>query len=176
MSKQVKNLVINELRQRIGDTRDFLVVNASKLDAFSVNRLRNRLREQGIFMLGVKNALARRTLNDLGMGALDPFLKGPSLLVWGSSDMVALSREIVKTTTEHTALEIKGGSVDGTSLNSAQVDALSKSPGREELIGQILTLIRSPGARLASQLLGPGGRLAGQVETRSKEEAAAEAS
>ncbi|MFO1023044.1 MAG: 50S ribosomal protein L10 [Planctomycetales bacterium] len=173
MSKNIKNLVISELRQRIGDNRDFLVVNASKMDAFSVNRLRNSLRAEGIYMLGVKNALVRRTLTDMGMTALDPYLKGPSVLVWGSSDMVALSRQIAKTAAENDKLEIKGGALDGTSLNAAQVDALSKSPGREELIGKILTLIRSPGARLASQLLGPGGRIAGQIESRSEEPAAA---
>lgn len=173
MSKNIKNLVISELQQRIGDNRDFLVVNASKMDAFSVNRLRNSLRSQGIYMLGVKNALVRRTLTDMGMTALDPYLKGPSVLVWGSSDMVALSREIAKTAAQNDKLEIKGGALDGTSLNAAQVDALSKSPGREELIGKILTLIRSPGGRLASQLLGPGGQLAGQVKSRSEEPAPA---
>lgn len=170
MSKFVKSLVMDELRKRIGDNRDFVVIDASKLDAFTVNKLRLELQSQGIFLLGVKNALAKRTFADMGVGGLDPFLKGPSVLAWGSSDMVALTRELTKRAVAHEKLEIKGAALDGSSLDSKQVEALSKSPGRIELIGKILTLIQSPGAQLAGALLGPGGRLAGQAKSISENE------
>lgn len=170
MSKIVKSLVMTELRNRIGDNRDFVVIDASKLDAFSVNQMRLELRAQGIHLLGVKNALAKRTFSDMGLSGLDPFLKGPSVLVWGSSDMVALTREITKRAKKNEKLEIKGAALDGTSLNSQQVDALSKSPGRVELIGKILTLIQSPGAQLAAALLGAGGRVSGQVKSLAEKD------
>lgn len=172
MSKEIKSLMMSELRKRIGDNRDFVVVDTSKLDAFSVNQLRLELRAQGIFLLGVKNALAKRTFADMGLTGLDPFLKGPSVLVWGSSDMVALTKEITKRAAGNEKLAIKGAALDGSSLDSKQVDALSKSPGRVELIGKILTLIQSPGAQLAAALLGPGGQLSGQVKSLAEKEEA----
>ncbi len=175
MSKVVKNLVMSELRKRIGDNRDFVVIDASRMDAFSVNKLRLDLSAQGIHLLGVKNAMAKRTFADMGVAGLDPILKGPSVLAWGSSDIVALTRELAKRAKENEKLEIKGGALDGTSLNAAQVDALSKSPGRLELIGKVLTLIRSPGAQLAAALLGAGGVVSGQVKSLAEKEEAASA-
>ena len=170
MSKTVKKMLIGEIRDRIGETRDLLVVDSSKLDALTANRFRLALREKQISLLTVKNTLARRALNDAGVTALDPVLDGPSTIIWGGEDIVALSKEIARWAKELEPLSIKGGAVEGTTLNAADVDQLSKSPSREELIGQIVGLILSPGAQLAGALLGPGGYLAGQIKELAEKE------
>ena len=168
MSKRVKEMVIEELKGRIGSCTDMLVIDSSRLDAVTDNRFRLDLGKKGITVLTVKNALARRALNGLGVDTLDPFLAGPSSLVWGGEDIVALSKEMAKVAKDLGTLEIKGGTVDGTSLNADDVQAISKSPGRVELIGQIATLALSPGARLAGALLGPGGTVVGQAKSISE--------
>jgi len=169
MSKLVKDMIISDLRGRLGETRDLLVIDASKMDAFSVNQLRLKLQEKNISVLSVKNTLARKALGELGVSGLEPFLKGPSSLVWGGADIVALAKEMTKWAKESPNLQIKGGTLDGNSLDAAEVDALSKSPGREELIGRVLMLIRSPGGQLISAFNGPGGKIAGQVKALSDE-------
>ncbi len=168
MSKVLKGMLIADIRQRIGETQDMLVVDCAKLDAIAANRMRLALREKNIFALTVRNALAKRALSESGVTGLDEVLAGPSTLVWGGEDIVALSKEIARWAKELEPLEIKGGTVEGTSLNAAQVDELSKSPSREELIGQIAGLALSPGAQLAAALLGPSGTLAGQIESIGK--------
>ena len=172
MSKTVKKMLIGVIRERIGDVRDLLVVDSSKLDALTANRFRLALREKQISLLTVKNTLARRALNDSGVTALDPVLDGPSTIIWGGEDIVALSKEIARWAKELEPLQIKGGAVEGTTLDAAGIDRLSKSPSREELIGQIAGLILSPGAQLAGALLGPGGYLAGQIKELADKESA----
>lgn len=170
MSKFVKNMLIEEIAQRVGDNRDMLVVDCSKLDAVTSNKWRLALQEKEITALTVRNTLARKALNQAGLTSLDSLLEGPSTLIWGSEDVVALSKEITKWAKELGSLDIKGGTVEGTTLQPADVDALSKSPSREELIGQIVGQILSPGANLAAALLGPGATLASQLKTKSEEE------
>lgn len=167
MSKLIKGMIVSELRDRIGGVQELLVVDPSKLDAITTNRMRLSLREKDISLLSVKNSLARVALNEMGISALDSVLAGPSALVWGSEDVVALSKEISKWAKEIEGFEIKGGTVEGTTLSAEEVDSLSKSPGRMELIGQIAGLALSPGARLSAALLGPGGKLAGQVKSKA---------
>ncbi|MBV08109.1 MAG: 50S ribosomal protein L10, partial [Rubinisphaera sp.] len=96
--------------------------------------------------------------------ALGEVLKGPSTLVWGGEDIVALSKEITKWAKKIEPLQVKGASVEGQPLDTKGVEKLSKSPGRAELISQIAGLILSPGSQLAGALLGPGGKLAGCVK------------
>jgi len=170
MSKAVKNMLISELEQRIGQTRDFLVVDSSRMDAITTNRVRLAWREKQITALTVPNSLARKALANLGVSTLDGILEGPSTLVWGGEDIVALSKEIAKWAKEIEPLQIKGGTVEGTTLDAGGVDQLAKSPSREELIAKIAGLILSPGANLAAALLGPGGTLCGQFKGMSEKE------
>lgn len=170
MSKAVKNMMIGAIRDRVGDAKDFLVIDSSRLDAISDNRFRLALQEQGIAVLRVKNTLAEKALGELGAGSIGHVSDGPSALVWGGEDAVALSKEIAKWAKELEPLEIKGASIDGQPLDAEQVEALSKSPGRLELLSQLSGLLLSPGARLAGALLGPGGTLQGQVKKLSEGE------
>ncbi len=170
MSKQIKQMVIDEVRQRVGDCTEFVVIDSSRLDAISDNRFRLALREKEITILTVKNSLAKRALNDSGITALDPVLEGPSSLVWGCEDIVALSKELAAWAKELGTLQLKGGTAEGSTLSADDVDKLSKSMGRTELIGKIAMLALSPGARLAGGLLGPGGRVAGGIKSKGEEE------
>ena len=170
MSKRVKEMLVEVIRQRIGESRDMLLIDSSRIDANTANRFRLALREKEIQALTIQNRLGRKALNDAGITSLDMFLQGSSTLVWGGSDIVALSKEITKWTKEVEELEVKGGTLEGESLSPSDVDSLSKSPGREELIGQIAGCLLSPGANLAAALLGPGANLASQIEKISEQE------
>ncbi len=170
MSKKIKDLLVAELRERIGQHRDILVVDYSKLDGVKENNLRLKLRKQKITMLGVKNALARKVLGDLGLSGLNPFLAGPSTLVFGGPDIVALSKEIAKWAKDLEPLQIKGGVVEGNSIDQAGVVALSKSPSREELLGKVVSMCLAPGALIAGALLGAGGTVCGQVKSIAEKE------
>lgn len=170
MSRQIKDMLIEDVQQKIGDSRDLLVVDCSKLDANDANKLRLGLRASNISALTVKNSIARNALARSGVTGLDEVLSGPSTLVWGGEDVVALSKEITKWARELDKFEVKGATVEGETLDSDGVKALSKSPGRVELISQIAGLLLSPGAQLAGALQGPGGMLAGCLKKISEEE------
>lgn len=177
MSKRIKEMIADDLKRKLGTTRDFLVVDYAKVPAFTANTLRLQLRKQNITVLSVKNSLARKTLSEIGLAAVGEVLRGPSALVWGAGDIVALSKEISKWAKDIKGLEIKGGMLDGSALSPPQVKEISEGPSREETIGRVVMLMLSPGAQLVSALLGPGGYVAGQIkaaaEPKETEEAAA---
>lgn len=168
MSKLVKTMVIDQIRQELGDHRDLLIVDASALDGVVANRMRLALQAKGVSFMGVKNALANRALTDMGISGLDKILAGPSTLVWGGEDVVQLSKEIAKWAKDIEKLKIKGGTVDGQVLDAKGVVELSKSPGRLELLSIISGQLLSPGRNLAAALLGPGGKVAGQLKKLSE--------
>src|SRR5690606_13812301 len=96
MSKLVKGMVIDAVAKRVGDVRDLVVIDVSRLDATAENQWRLELRKKNIQALTVRNTLARRALGNLGVAGLDEILQGPSTLVYGGQDIVALSKEIVE--------------------------------------------------------------------------------
>ena len=170
MGRQVKDMVISDIQSRIGDVKDFIIVDCSKIDAITANRWRLGLRKDRITALTVKNSIAANALRKKGIEGLNSVLAGPSTLIWGGDDIVALSKAVTKYAKDMPKMEIKGGSVEGQTLNAAAVDSLSKSAGRLETIGQIAGLMLAPGGQLSGCLRGPGGKLAGQLKTLSDKE------
>jgi len=161
MSKFVKQLMISDIQAELGDCREVLVVDVSKIGGVATNKWRLGLRKKQIRVIGVKNAVAKKALSDVGLTGINDVLKGPSAIVFGGEDIVALARELTESIKELKTLELKGGAMGATSLTAAQVEEISKSPGRKELLAQIAGLALSPGGRLASAIRGPGGRVAG---------------
>ncbi len=170
MSRQIKELEIAAIGDRIGDTKDFIVIDVSKVDAISANRFRIGLRAANVSALTVRNSFALKALSERGVEGLDQLLAGPSTLVWGSEDVVALARCVAKWAGDLPALAIKGATVEGQTLDAGGVESLSKSKGRLETIGELAGLMLAPGSQLAGCLQGPGGRLAGALKTLSEKE------
>jgi large subunit ribosomal protein L10 len=165
MSKIVKGMVIDDVARRMDGVSDLIVVDASKLDAFSANKWRLDLRKKGVTALTVRNTLARRALERAGVTGLDSVLAGPSTIVFGGRDVVELSKEVVEAAKKNDKIQVKGGAVEGSTLDAAGVESLSKSPSREELIAMIAGQILAPGANLAAALLGAGATIASQLKT-----------
>jgi len=168
MSKTVKSMMMTSIQGALGDCREVLVLDASRLDAVAANRLRLDLRKKKITLLGVKNAVARRALSDIGLTGAADVLTGPCTLVYGGDDIVALSKEMTEWCEKIKTIEIRGGAIGKTALKPADVESLSKSPGRRELLSQIAGLIKSPGGRLVGAITSVGGKIAGQVKTISE--------
>jgi large subunit ribosomal protein L10 len=65
--------------------------------------------------------------------------------------------------------ECRGGALDGSRLESADVKKVAKWPTRSEQLSLLSGQILSIGGRLSGQILAAGGTLAGQIASRAEE-------
>lgn len=165
MSKYVKELMMDQLRSELGQSRSVLILDFKGLDANAENRLRLDLRKKQIQMRALKNTLARKVFSELGLGDLGQFLSGPSVAVWGGPGVAELAKEISSQVKKLKKPEIKGGSVDGIVIGAAQVEDITKLPSREELIGRVAALAIAPAQRIVSLANAPASGLLGQIQT-----------
>ena len=166
MSKYVKNLISDEIKNRLEGVDDAIIVNVIGMDSDSTFRLRKLFREKGISILVVKRSLANRAAEDTPLRPLFSEKVGSVAVVWGCEDFVSLAKEMaaVVKSGEFQKFELKGGVMDGDALSGDEVMAVSKWPNREEQIALLVGQILSPGANLSAQLMGPGSKLASQVK------------
>lgn len=167
MSRHIKRLMIDSIQEAISGVRDLVVVDVSRVTAVSVNRIRLDLADRGITLLCVKNAVASRALIDSGLDCASQAFVGPSALVFGVDDIVTTIKELVKCVDEYKLFSIRSGIVDGCILNSGDVDTLSKSPGKAELMSQLSGCVLSPGRSITS-LLSSCNVVVGQIERFSE--------
>jgi ribosomal protein L10 len=177
MSKYVKNLITDYVRDRLQGVNDAVLVNVIGLESNGSMKLRAELRAKNIHLLVVKNSLAARAMAGTPLAPMFDGVNGSAAVCWGSDDIVSLAKEITRLvqTKEYEKVAPRGGVMDGAQLSPAQVEEVSKWPSREEQISILVGQILSPGARLASQLGGPGGALASQISEKAKGSEADEA-
>ena len=68
MSKQLKNLIAEEVKQRLEGVNDALLANVIGLNSFNTFALRKELRSKNISLLVVKSSLARRATEGTPLG------------------------------------------------------------------------------------------------------------
>ncbi|HET6430460.1 MAG TPA: 50S ribosomal protein L10 [Phycisphaerae bacterium] len=165
MSKPVKALLRKELAGRLQGVDSLVVFSLSGVAGTETNKLRNTLRAKDIRVSVVKNSVARQAMEDVGLLAVSVLLDGPSALAIGGEGVVATVRELLAARKELPSLTVRGALMEGEVFGPDRVEELSRYPTREEALGSIVMLARSPGARLVGALLGPGGRISGALKT-----------
>ncbi|MBE0535907.1 MAG: 50S ribosomal protein L10 [Phycisphaerae bacterium] len=164
MSTYVKGLLSKELESKLANVTSFVVVDTMGIGGNENNALRGALKEKGIRLTVVRNALMARAMENLGQAkAAQLFQTGPCTVVYGGDSVVDVAKEITEWAKKIKTLSIKGAFVDGQALNQAGAVALAKMPNRVELQGEVVMLAASPGRRLAASISAPGGIIAGCI-------------
>jgi large subunit ribosomal protein L10 len=163
---QKKQEVVDSVKSDLENAAAVYVLDFTGLTVEKDNALRKALTTKGIKYRAVKNTLLNIALEQLEMGIPEGALVGASAIMIGNADDPMLpAKEIVEFHKENPDfLAVKGINLDGQVMNGNQVEALSKMPGREELITEIVTIALGPGANLVSLLKGPGSTIAGQLK------------
>jgi len=174
MSKQLKNLIAEEVRKRLSGVNDALLVNVIGLNSANTYNLRRELRSKNIHVLVVKNSLAKRATEGTALAKAFDESEGSLAVVWGAEDFVSLAKELVALykKPEYEKLTAKGGVMEGEKLTPEKVTEISKWPNRAGQISIVLGQVLSPGSKLLSQITGPGGKLLSQVKKKSEGEEA----
>ena len=176
MSKYIKGLLQKELEKKMSgqNIKDFLVVSTKGVDGVNNNLMRGGLGEKGVKLMVVKNSLFKRVLAGLKMGTAATLFSGPCSVAYGGDSVVDVAKQMIEWNKKVPAMKIIGAYAEGAVLDAKGTEGLSKMPSRVELLGQIVALAMSPGARLASIIGSPAKVIAGCVKTvvekREKEE------
>ena len=100
---------------------------------------------------------------------------GPTRLVFGYRDPIAVAKVLVKFAEDHSKLEIRGGVIEGSVLAAQAVTDLARLPSREQLLGQVLGLLQAPASQLLRTIQEPGAQLARLLDRVRAKKAEAEA-
>jgi large subunit ribosomal protein L10 len=151
VNKTEKQELVTELRDKLQGAKALYYTDFTGLNVKQMTDLRRRLRKGGVEYLVIKNTLALRAVNDSGLAGTR--LKGPTGIVIGKDPVVA-AKVLTDFAKEFEKPAVKGGLLDGKSIDSAQVKRLASMPPREHLLAELGAGLQSPLAAMAGALNG----------------------
>src|SRR6185436_5559972 len=151
MSKVLRRKMVDELAEKLKGQANLVLVDAKGLTGNQTVELRKALREDKLKLSLVKNSVALHTFKKLGIQGFDDHLSGMSAVVYGA-DPLAMAKKLVAYKEKHQKGGVKAAYIEGKSMPPAAILALSKLPGRQELLSQLLGLLNATTVKFVSTL------------------------
>ena len=153
-AKAAKQVIIDEIKERFEGAVSVVAVDYLGITVEEADALRANLRKEGVQFTVYKNTLIKRAIDGTPFEALGEgdTLKGSTALAFCTEDATASARIIAKAIKDYKKMAFKGGVVEGTVYDKAQIEEFSTIPSREELIARFMGSIQSPMTKLALTL------------------------
>lgn len=172
MTRDEKNQLINDLKDKLNESKVIYLADNSSMTAVSDNNFRKELYKEGISMQVIKNTIIKKAVeqSDLDWGELIDTLKGTTALLF-ASNAKAPAVAIKEFRKKSDKPLLKGAYIESSVfVGDDQLDALIKLKSKEDLIAEIVALLQSPAKNVISALKAPSGKLAGIIKTLSEKE------
>ena len=172
MRREEKEVIIDNLAQRLDETKHFYLTDISSLNAEQTSNLRRKCFEKEVSLLVVKNTLLRQAMeksegdfNDL----YDVLKDSTSIMFCETGNIPAKLIKEFRKTMEKPLL--KAAFVEESIyIGDDQLDALSNIKSKDELLGDLLMLLQSPATNLVSAIASSSSKMAGALLTLSEKE------
>ncbi len=144
MNRDQKAAAIAEIAIEIQESQAVFAVDYRGISVPQAAELRARLRDADTRFRVVKNTLTERAADQAGAESLKALLEGPTALAFVRGDAAAAAKAIADYGRATDLLPFKGGLMDGGTLDSEQIRAISQLPTRDALYGQLVGMVASP--------------------------------
>lgn len=176
MAKAEKAAAIAELKDEFESSSGAVLTEYRGLTVAQLKELRTNLGENARFAV-VKNTLTRRAANEAGVDEqFRELLEGPSAIAFVRGDVVEAAKGLRDFAKTNPLLVIKGGFIDGRSMDAAEVTRLADLESREVLLAKLAGAMKGSMANAAALFIALPTQAAQLAEAlRAKREAAGEA-
>ena len=170
MTREEKSQVIQDLTAKLADTNIIYLADISGLNALATSNLRRACFKANVKLAVVKNTLLSKAMeaSDKDFGELPNVLKGNTSIMIAEAGN-APAKVIKEFRKKSNKPVLKGAFVEESIyVGVDQLDTLVNIKSKEELIGDIITLLQSPAKNVISALQSSGQKLSGILTTLSE--------
>lgn len=172
MTREEKFQVIEDLTSKLAENAVIYLADISGLDATATSNLRRACFKADIKLSVVKNTLLEKAMekSDKDFGDLPTILKGNTSVMYSEvgNAPAKLIKEFRKSANNEKPV-LKGAYVEeAVYLGNDQLESLVSIKSKDEVIGDIITLLQSPAKNVVSALQSGGQKLSGIVKTLSE--------
>ena len=170
MKKEQKAQEIQNLTEELSSVKNLYLTDIAGLDSVQTTALRRACFKANIKLSVVKNTLLSKAMeaSDKDFGNLHEILKGNTSLMF--SELGNTPAKLIKDFRKKSEKPILKGAYieEAIYIGDDQIYALESIKSKEELIGEVITILQSPAKNIISALQSGGSNISGILKTLSE--------
>ncbi|NIT14207.1 MAG: 50S ribosomal protein L10 [Candidatus Dadabacteria bacterium] len=144
LSKQEKIDLAKEYGEKFKDASSVFVLDYKGLTVKEMQELRRSVKKANAQFSVVKNSVLKYGAQGSDVEKIADMFVGPTAVAISQEDPVSVAKAFVESVKTLPQVKLKGGLVDGSVVNEAEITNLSKLPSREAMIGQFVGMLNNP--------------------------------
>lgn len=153
MTKNQKNDIVSALTEEFKVSSAVVVCSYKGLSHSSLESLRQKALDSDVKVKVVKNTLASIAIKNAGYS--ETSFTEPNIFIWSEDSVSAckVAYDFAKSSDNtKDSLAIKSGIIDGETASVETINQFAKLPGRDELIGMLLSVWTAPARNFVTGL------------------------
>ncbi len=142
--KTTRELLIKEITKEFKTEGGVIFSNFRNLNVEKISQLRRTLKSSSTRFKVVKNSMAKRALDKVGLKQLSEFTTEMCAVSLIAPDNIDAIRQLVNFSKENEAFKISGGFIEGQVLSLEKIKELASLPAKPELLSIALMRMKSP--------------------------------
>jgi large subunit ribosomal protein L10 len=173
MPTQAKAAVIDEITERFQSSSAAVLTEYRGLTVAQLTQLRRSLGEGSSYSV-VKNTLTKRAAESVGFSDLAPLLTGPTAIAFIEGDPVVAAKALRDFARANPLLVVKGGVVEGRTVDAREVTRLADVESREVLLARLAGAMKGNLTKAAGLFQAPLAQVARLAAALQEKKAADE--
>jgi len=172
MARPDKAAGVAELVESFQESAGAVLTEYRGLTVKQLQELRRALGQNANYAV-VKNTLTQIAATEAGVDGFDALLTGPTAIAFINGDVVEAAKGLRDFARAHPALVIKGGVLEGKTLDPAEIARLADLESREVLLAKLaggMLASLSQAVYLLNAPLAQAARLAGALQAKAAED------
>jgi large subunit ribosomal protein L10 len=141
-----KKEIVAEVNQVASGAFSAVEANYRGLTVGQLTKLREKAREQQVYVRVVRNTLARRAVEGTSFACLNDDLVGPTIigLSLSENDMGAAARLFKDFAKDNQKMEVMALALNGQRYDAKQIDVIASLPNREGALTMLASVLQAP--------------------------------
>ncbi|HET6153748.1 MAG TPA: 50S ribosomal protein L10 [Marmoricola sp.] len=172
MARPDKSAAVAEIVDSFNDSAGAVLTEYRGLTVKQLRDLRRALGENANYAV-VKNTLTKLAAKEAGVEGFDDLLNGPTAIAFINGDVVEAAKGLRDFAKANPALVIKGGFIDGATMDAKEIGKLADLESREVLMGKLagaMLASLSQAVYLLNAPLAQAARLAGALQAKAEQD------
>jgi large subunit ribosomal protein L10 len=172
MARPDKTAAVAEIVDSFNESAGAVLTEYRGLSVKQLRDLRRALGENANYAV-VKNTLTKLAATEAGVEGFDDLLNGPTAIAFINGDVVEAAKGLRDFAKANPALVIKGGYIDGASMDAREIGKLADLESREVLMGKLagaMLASLSQAVYLLNAPLAQAARVVGALEAKAQQD------